>query len=114
MKTIDPTLAPAARALVRLKCIHDCMFSCRSPCSTCRCYHPGFSIFSSGFYITPALLGGGKVVMIAEYISVQMSETLKWGLATSLGDGFGTPVVLALTIAMKPRHRDIGDTGKKA
>ena len=50
--------------------------------------------------------------MIAEYISVQMSETLKWGLATSLATVLMI-VVLALTIAMS-RYMDIGDTGKKA
>lgn len=41
-------------------------------------------IFSLGFYITPAILGGGKTIMIAEYISVQISETLRWGLAAML------------------------------
>jgi putative spermidine/putrescine transport system permease protein len=41
-------------------------------------------ILSLGFYITPALLGGGKVLMIAEYIAVQINDTLRWGLATML------------------------------
>jgi putative spermidine/putrescine transport system permease protein len=41
-------------------------------------------IFSLGFYVTPALLGGGKTVMIAEYISVQINETLNWGVASML------------------------------
>ena len=41
-------------------------------------------IVSLGFYITPALLGGGKVLMIAEYIAVQINDTLRWGLATML------------------------------
>ena len=112
MKTIDPTLVPAARALGASP--RKAFSTVFLPLSL-----PGLAgasilvlIFSSGFYITPALLGGGKVVMIAEYISVQMSETLKWGLATSLATVLMI-VVLALTIAMS-RYMDIGDTGKKA
>jgi putative spermidine/putrescine transport system permease protein len=41
-------------------------------------------IFSLGFYITPAILGGGKVLMVAEYISVQLLVTLRWGVAAML------------------------------
>lgn len=41
-------------------------------------------ILSLGFYVTPAILGGGKVLMIAEYISVQLLITLKWGTAAML------------------------------
>ncbi len=41
-------------------------------------------ILSLGFYVTPALLGGGKVLMIAEYIAVQINDTLRWGLGTML------------------------------
>ena len=37
-----------------------------------------------GFYITPAILGGGRTIMVAEFISVQISETLRWGLAAML------------------------------
>jgi len=38
-------------------------------------------ISSLGFYVTPAILGGGKVQMIAEYISVQLLVTVRWGTA---------------------------------
>ncbi|QOF75172.1 ABC transporter permease (plasmid) [Aminobacter sp. SR38] len=41
-------------------------------------------ILSLGFYVTPAILGGGKVLMTAEYISVQLLVTLKWGTAAML------------------------------
>lgn len=41
-------------------------------------------IFSLGFYVTPALLGGGKTIMISEYIAVQINDTLNWGLGTML------------------------------
>ena len=41
-------------------------------------------IISLGFYVTPAILGGGKVLMIAEYVSVQILVTQKWGVASML------------------------------
>ena len=41
-------------------------------------------ILSLGFYVTPAVLGGGKVLMVAEYISVQLLVTVKWGVAAML------------------------------
>jgi len=41
-------------------------------------------IFSLGFYVTPAILGGGKTLMIAEYVALQINETLRWGLGTML------------------------------
>ena len=50
-------------------------------------------ITSIGFYITPIVLGGGKVVMVAEYISVQITETLRWGLGSMLA-----MVLLALVL----------------
>jgi len=110
MKTIDKTLVPAARALGANS--RKAFFTVFLPLSL-----PGLAgaailvlIFSSGFYITPALLGGGKVVMVAEYISVQMQETLKWGLATSLATCLML-VVLSLSILMS-RFMDVGSAGK--
>jgi len=41
-------------------------------------------VISIGFYVTPIVLGGGTVVMIAEYISVQITETVRWGLGSML------------------------------
>ncbi len=40
-------------------------------------------VFSLGFYITPSILGGGRVVMLAEYVSVTVLETLRWGFAAA-------------------------------
>ena len=53
-------------------------------------------IFSLGFYITPAILGGGRVVMIAEYLRVSFEETLRWGYATMLA----STLLIALTLAL--------------
>lgn len=41
-------------------------------------------IFSLGFYVTPVLLGGGRVMMVAEYVSLQIHELLRWGVGTML------------------------------
>lgn len=41
-------------------------------------------IINLGFYVVPAVLGGGKVLMVAEYISVQVLVTLQWGTAAML------------------------------
>jgi putative spermidine/putrescine transport system permease protein len=41
-------------------------------------------IISLGFYVTPALLGGGRVLMVAEYVSVQVLVTVQWGTASML------------------------------
>jgi len=55
-------------------------------------------VFSLGFFITPALLGGGRVVMIAEYIRVSFEETLRWGQATMLASSLLFAVLLTLAI----------------
>jgi putative spermidine/putrescine transport system permease protein len=110
MQTIDKSFVPAARALGASS--KRAFFTIFLPLSA-----PGLAgaailvtIFASGFYITPALLGGGKVVMIAEYISVQMQETLKWGLATSMATCLMI-VVLTLAVIMS-RFMDAGSAGK--
>lgn len=41
-------------------------------------------VLSLGFYVTPALLGGGRVLMISEYITYQIQEFLNWGLGSAL------------------------------
>ena len=112
MQTIDKSLVPAARALGATRT--RAFFTVFLPLSL-----PGLAgaailvtIFASGFYITPAILGGGKVVMIAEYISVQMQETLKGGLATSLATILML-FVLGLAVIMS-RFMDVGSAGKGA
>lgn len=41
-------------------------------------------LIAIGFYITPALLGGPKQVMISNLIEVQVIELLQWGFASAL------------------------------
>ena len=50
-------------------------------------------IVSLGFYITPALLGGGKVIMFAMLIEQQVREFLAWNFAGAL-----SMILLAVTM----------------
>jgi putative spermidine/putrescine transport system permease protein len=58
-------------------------------------------IFSLGFLITPALLGAGRTVMVAEYISIQITNTLRWGVATGLSTMLLLVVGLIILLAMR-------------
>jgi ABC-type spermidine/putrescine transport system permease subunit I len=57
-------------------------------------------ILSLGFYITPALLGGGRVLMIAVLIEKQVREFLDWGFAAAL-----SAVLLAAALAVYAAFR---------
>ena len=52
-------------------------------------------VLSLGFYITPALLGGGKVMMVAVLIEQEVRQTLNWPFAAAL-----SAVLLAATFAV--------------
>jgi putative spermidine/putrescine transport system permease protein/spermidine/putrescine transport system permease protein len=50
-------------------------------------------IICLGFYVTPAVLGGGKVIMVSNQIASDIELFFNWGAASSLG-----VVLLALTL----------------
>jgi ABC-type spermidine/putrescine transport system permease subunit I len=52
-------------------------------------------VLSVGFFITPALLGGGRVIMIAVLIEQQVRDVLNWPFASALAT-----VLLVATIAI--------------
>jgi putative spermidine/putrescine transport system permease protein len=58
-------------------------------------------IFALGFYITPALLGGGKTIMLAEYISIQIIDTLNWGVGSMLATTLLLTVALLLCVVAR-------------
>jgi len=62
-------------------------------------------IMTLGFFVTPIILGGGRTVMIAEYITVQMQQTLRWGLAAALATVL--LVVVLLLIGALSRSMDM-------
>ncbi|CAE6851723.1 hypothetical protein R69658_07604 [Paraburkholderia aspalathi] len=55
-------------------------------------------IFSLGFYVTPVILGGGRTVMIAEYISIQILQLVDWGNGTVLASVLLVSILLALAV----------------
>jgi putative spermidine/putrescine transport system permease protein/spermidine/putrescine transport system permease protein len=48
-----------------------------------------------GFYVTPAILGGGRVIMIAQHIQGTLELYAHWGAASALG-----VLLLVLTLAI--------------
>ena len=56
-------------------------------------------ILTLGFFVTPAILGGGKTMMIAEYVSVQILQTIRWGIGAMLAVTL-LMIVLALLAVM--------------
>lgn len=57
-----------------------------------------------GFYGIPALLGGGKTIMIAEYVSVQILQVAKWGVPAMLS----TVLLAAVAAVMLTLSRLVG------
>ncbi|MFP6741390.1 MAG: ABC transporter permease subunit, partial [Alphaproteobacteria bacterium] len=93
MRTIDSNLPKAAATL-----------GARGGQAFWRIYFPlslpglaagGLLVFITalGFFITPALLGGGREIMVAQVIIEQIEELLNWGFA-------GAVAVLLLTTAV--------------
>jgi putative spermidine/putrescine transport system permease protein len=58
-------------------------------------------VLSLGFFVTPALLGGGRVLMISEYITYQIQEFLNWGLGSALSVALLVATALVLLIAAR-------------
>ncbi|WP_375458291.1 ABC transporter permease [uncultured Enterovirga sp.] len=56
-------------------------------------------IFSLGFFVTPAILGGGRTLMAAEYINVQIHELVRWGIGTMVASTL-VIVVVALVLLL--------------
>ena len=42
-------------------------------------------ILCLGFYVTPAVLGGGKVIMVSMQITAILEDQFNWGAASALG-----------------------------
>ncbi len=70
-------------------------------------------VYSLGFFVTPAILGGGKTLMIAEFIRLQIVEILRWGTGTMLAT-----VLIAHRAAAdrrgRPAHRLPADLRRSA
>ncbi|MBS0537667.1 MAG: ABC transporter permease [Proteobacteria bacterium] len=66
-------------------------------------------VLSLGFYITPALLGGGRVIMLAVMIEQEVHQTLNWPFAAALSASL-LVVTLAVYAAAQRFTRVGGDT----
>jgi putative spermidine/putrescine transport system permease protein len=55
-------------------------------------------IFSLGFYITPALLGGGKTLMVAEWIKLQILDLIRWGLGAMMATVLVVAILATLAV----------------
>lgn len=96
MREIDPRLLAAARGLGASRgAVFRSVFL---PLSMPGVIAAGVLvfIFSLGFYITPAILGGGKTLMVAEWISLQILDLIRWGLGTMMA----TVLVLAILVTL--------------
>jgi len=58
-------------------------------------------ILTLGFFVTPAILGGGKTVMVAEYVSVQILQIARWGVAAMMA----TVLLLAMLLLLATLDR---------
>ena len=58
-------------------------------------------VVALGFFITPALLGGGKVTTLAMLIEAHVSQTQDWPLASALG----LVLLVATVVALVPAQR---------
>lgn len=84
MRGIDPTLVRAAQSLGASP--QKTLLTVFLPLSLPGIASGGLLVFliSIGFYITPALLGGLRDIMISNLIEVQVVDLLNWGFASAL------------------------------
>ncbi len=54
-----------------------------------------------GFYVTPAVLGGGRVVMVATQITAILENQFNWGSASALGVVLLVATVMVLYLAAR-------------
>jgi putative spermidine/putrescine transport system permease protein len=59
------------------------------------------SVFTLGFFVTPAILGGGRSIMVAELVYLRMFQSPDWGL----GAAVSVTLVLIVGLAMAALFR---------
>ncbi len=65
-----------------------------------------------GFYVTPAVLGGGRVIMVATQITAILENQFDWGAASALGVVLLIVTLLVLFIATRVFKLDVALFGK--
>jgi len=69
-------------------------------------------ILCLGFYVTPAVLGGGRVIMVATQITAILENQFDWGAASALGVVLLVVTLLVLYIATRVFKLDVALFGK--
>lgn len=98
MRDIDPRLLAAARGMGASRAL--VFRSIFLPLSLPGVVASGVLvfIFSLGFYITPAILGGGRTLMVAEWIGLQILDLIRWGLGTMMATMLVAAILVTLAI----------------
>lgn len=65
-----------------------------------------------GFYVTPAVLGGGRVVMVATQITAILENQFNWGAASALGVVLLVATIVILYLAARFLKLDAALFGK--
>lgn len=63
-------------------------------------------VFALGFFVTPAILGGGRSVMVAELIYLRIFQIPQWGLAAALS--VLLMLVIGLLLGLGRRYLGVG------
>ena len=63
-------------------------------------------VLSHGFYITPALLGGGRVIMLAVMIEQHVHQTLNWPFAAALSASLLVVTLAVYAVAQRFTRSD--------
>ena len=98
MREIDPRLLAAARGLgaSRGQVFRQVFLPLSKPGILAACVL--VFIFSLGFYITPAILGRVKTLMVAEWISLQILDLIRWGLGTMMATMLIFAIIATLVV----------------
>ena len=65
-----------------------------------------------GFYVTPAVLGGGRVVMVSTQITAILENQYDWGAASALGVVLLVATLVILFVATRLFKLDAALFGK--
>ena len=66
-----------------------------------------------GFYVTPAVLGGGRVIMVSTQITAILENQYDWGAASALGVVLLVATLVILFVATRLLKLDVALFGKR-
>ena len=84
MRGLDQRVLLAARGLGALR--HQVFWSVFLPMTTSGIAGAALVVFvfALGFFVTPAILGGGRSIMVAELVYLRMFQSPDWGLGAAI------------------------------